>query len=191
MHTAHEFFLDELHDIYNAEKRILGVLQEGEQQIQRFDLKKAFLRHRRQTEGQVKRLEAVFESLGEEPREKNCEGLEGLVKEKESLQEEQPEAAIADLNSLVAAIKVERYEISAYEVLIFLAQQMKHREAVRLLKETLKEEQETAKLLLEICKATDMDWEAGMNEEAGEGEDEAESRRAMASHGRARSRRAA
>ncbi len=182
MNTAHELFVDELHDIYNAEQRILGVLQQGEQEIQRSDLKKAFTRHRRQTEGQVKRLDAIFESLDEEPREKTCEGLEGLVREKESMQEEQPSPEIADLNSLVSALKVERYEISAYEVLIFLAQQMKHREAARLLKETLKEEQETAKLLLELCKSTDIDWEAGR--------EEAETHRSAA-NSRTRSRRAA
>lgn len=170
MNSAHELFVDELHDMYGAEKRLLEVLSESEEQSQRSDLKKAFARHRKQTEGHVKRLDRVFKSIGEQPQEKECEGLEGLVKEKQTFQEENPSPELLDLFSIGAALKVERYEISAYESLINLAQHMKHRDAVALLKENLKEEQETAKLMLTLAKDSDIDWEAGMGVEEEEGE---------------------
>lgn len=170
MNTAHEFFLEELHDIYNAEKRLVDVLREGEQQAERSDLKKGLAKHRKQTEGHVRRLEKVFQSLDEQPQEKECEGLSGLLQEKESADREELSPELRDFNSICANIKVERYEMSAYEGLIFLAQQMKHREAVALLKENLKEEQETSKALQGMMKETDMDWEAGMEEEEEEGE---------------------
>lgn len=168
METAHEFFLDELHDIYNAEKQLVGVLGAAERDTQRGDAKRAFGRHRKQTEGHIKRLDAVFQSLEARPEEKTCEGLQGLIEEKQSTEAESLSPELRDLNALVSALKVERYECSAYETLTFLAQQMGHREAARLLRENLREEQETAKLVLELLKASKIHWTEGMEGEAEE-----------------------
>ncbi|MGH9534014.1 MAG: ferritin-like domain-containing protein [Terriglobales bacterium] len=164
MQTAHEFFLDELHDIYNAEKKLLDILAAAERDTQRGDAKRAFARHRKQTEGHVTRLEAAFRSIGAPPQEKDCEGLDGLVEEKESTEAEGLSPELRDMNTLVSAVKIERYESSAYETLIFLAQQMGHREAARQLRETLREEQEAARLMLELLKASKLHWTEGMEQ---------------------------
>lgn len=169
MDTVHEFFIAELNDIYGAEKRLLEVLREAEDSADRGDLKRAFSRHRKQTEGHVKRLDAVFRSLDESPEEKTCEGLEGLVEEKSATEDEGLSPELKDLNLALAGVKIERYESSAYDGLITMAQKMGHREAVTQLKENLREEQETAKLLLELLKASRLDWKAGMAEGKEEG----------------------
>lgn len=164
MDTAHEFFLNELHDIYSAEKDLIEVLSAAERDTQRGDAKRALARHRKQTEGHIKRLDAAYQSLGARPEAKTCEGLEGLKAEKQSTEAEGLSPELRDLNALISALKIERYESSAYETLIFLAQQMGHREAARLMRETLREEQETAKLMLELLKASKIHWTEGMPE---------------------------
>lgn len=164
MQTANQFFVRELQDMYNAEKQAVRALAEIEQQCKRAEIKRAAARHRRQTEGQIKRLDRVFRSMGSQPEERPCEGISGLLQEKRTVEAEQLSQDLIDLNALMTALKFERYEVSAYEALIFMAQQMNHREAARLLKETLKEEQDTAKLMLEQVKKTKTDWQAGVAE---------------------------
>lgn len=161
METANQFFVRELQDMYNAEKQAVRALNEIEQQCKRAEIKRVAARHRRQTEGQIKRLDHVFRAIGSQPSERTCEGVSGLMQEKKSVESERLNQDLTELNALMTALKFERYEVSAYESLIFMAQQMKQREAARLLKETLKEEQDTAKLMLEQLKKTKMDWQAG------------------------------
>lgn len=161
MDTARQFFVRELQDIYNAEKQVSRALSEIEQQCKRVEIKRAVVRHRKQTDGQIKRLDTVFRVIGTEPTERTCEGLAGLIQEKKSVEGERLSQDLIDLNALVSALKLKRYQVSAYEALIFLAQQLKRREAVRLLKENLKEEQDTAKVMLELLKKHKMDWTAG------------------------------
>ncbi|HZT73909.1 MAG TPA: DUF892 family protein [Terriglobales bacterium] len=166
METVHELFVHELHDIYNAEQRLLDVLATAEQSSHRSDLKRAFGRHRKQTQGHVQRLDKVFQSLGESAQGETCEGLEGLVREQKTTEEQGLSPELGDLNLGMSGIKIEHYEISAYESLIFLAQKMGHREAATLMRETLREEKETAQLLTELLKASKLEWRAGMKEEA-------------------------
>jgi ferritin-like metal-binding protein YciE len=185
MNTVHELFVNELQDIYNAEKKLVEALGEAAEKAERSDLKKAFTKHRKQTEGHVKRLDQAFRSIGEGPEEKDCKGLDGLLEEKESIEEEDPSPEIRDLHSIGAARKVERYEMTAYESLILMAQQMKHKEAARLFKETLKEEQETEKLLSSLAKDSDVEWGAGME---GMEEEESGARRSRSVPSRRRTR---
>lgn len=164
MDTVHEYFLSELHGIYNAEKDLLEVLSAAEHETKRGDAKRAFARHRKQTEGHLKRLDEVFHSLGAEPEKKTSAGVEGLKQEMRNTEAEGLSPELRDLNATISALKIERYESSAYESLIFLAQKMGHRQAATLMRETLREEQETAKLMLELLKASKMDWTEGMAE---------------------------
>lgn len=165
MDTANEFFVRELQDMYSAERMALRMLSEIEQQARRSEIKRFVARHRRQTEGQIKRLDLIFRAIGAQPSERTCEGVVGLLQEKRAVENERLSPELIDFNALTAALKFERYEISAYESLIFLAQQLKKPVAVRLLKATLKEEQDTAKLILEHIKKTRMEWLAGAMEE--------------------------
>ena len=87
----------------------------------------------------------MFESIEEEPEETECKGLKGLIEEHDNFKEEEPSEDLMDIFNVVAATKVERYEISSYESLIRLAQLMGHKKAVKLLNQNLKEEQQTLK----------------------------------------------
>lgn len=145
MQTAHELFLHELSDMLDAERKILEALGEQAEESSRPDLQKVFETHRQQTEGQIERLETCFEELGEEAEETECAGMRGLIEEHSNMKEEDPAEDILDVFNVVAATKVERYEITGYESLIRMADMMGHTKVSRLLKQNLKEEQQTLK----------------------------------------------
>ena len=145
MQTAHELFLHELGDMLDAERKLVEALGKQAEESTRPELKKAFESHREQTENQVQRLQQAFESVEAEPEESECKGIKGLIEEHDSFKEEDPSEDIMDVFNVGAAIKIERYEISAYEGLIQLAQEMGHRKAAQLLNQNLKEEQQTAR----------------------------------------------
>jgi ferritin-like metal-binding protein YciE len=143
METAHEFFIHELRDMLDAEQQLVEALGEQAEESDRPELKKAFQSHRAQTQKQVQRLEQVFESIGEQAQASQCAGMRGLIEEHGNFKEEDPSDDLLDIFNVGAASKAERYEITAYESLIRLAQMMKHRKAVQLLNQNLKEEQQT------------------------------------------------
>ncbi|MBV8205720.1 MAG: DUF892 family protein [Acidobacteria bacterium] len=145
MQTAHEFFLHELSDMLDGERKLVEILGKQAEESARPDLKKGFQMHQRQTEGQVSRLERVFEELDAEPEAAECAGISGLQEEHDNFKQEDPAEDLLDIFNVGAAKKVERYEITAYEGLIQLAQQMRHRKAVQLLQQNLREEQQTLK----------------------------------------------
>jgi ferritin-like metal-binding protein YciE len=145
MQTAHELFLHELSDTLDAERRILETLSEQVGESSNLTLKSAFQAHHKQTEAQIERLNQSFELLDEEPQETECAGIKGLSEEHETMIGEDPSPDILDVFNVAAAIKVERYEISSYESLIRLAEVLKQTKIVRLLKQNLKEEEQTLK----------------------------------------------
>ena len=184
MQTAHEFFVHELKDMFDAEHQLLEALGKQAEESDRPELKKAFESHRAQTEKQVQRLEQAFESIGEEPEEAECAGIRGLIQEHENFKEEDPSKDLLDIFNVGAATKVERYEISSYESLIRLAGLMGHRKAVQLLNQNLKEEQQTLKKMEAFSKKL-------KPENMGMGEEEEEESGGRRQSGRGRSRRAA
>src|SRR5512142_47899 len=118
MQTAHELFLHGLSDILDGERQLVEALRKMADSAARPELKKAFEQHQAQTEGQVARLEQCFQELGEEPKSTECKGIKGLVEEHETFEsEEEPSPDLLDIESVVGAEKVERYEISEYEAL--------------------------------------------------------------------------
>lgn len=147
MQTAHELFLHGLGDIRDGERQLIEALGKHVEQSSNPQLKKGFEQHQQQTRKQVERLEQVFQNLGEEPEETECKGIKGLVEEHEAFTQEDPAPDILDIESIVGAMKVERYEISEYEALIRLGNMMGHKQAVRLLTQNLREEQQTLKKL--------------------------------------------
>jgi ferritin-like metal-binding protein YciE len=152
MQTAHELFLHELSDMLDGEEKLIQALGEHEQEASRPELKKAFASHRAQTQKQAQRLRQIFEDLGEQPKETDCKGIKGLIEEHEALKDEDPSPDLLDIGSVGGAIKVERYEISTYESLLQLARDMKHTDAVKLLSQNLKEEQETLRKMESFSK---------------------------------------
>src|SRR5260221_10682430 len=110
MSTLRETFLDELADIYDAEKQILNALPRMAQAAQHEDLRHAFEEHLEQTEAQVERLEQVFEVIGEEPKGKGCKAIEAILTEGDELIKAQK----GDPAMICAAQKGEHYYIASY-----------------------------------------------------------------------------
>jgi ferritin-like metal-binding protein YciE len=142
MQTLHELFEHELKDIYFAEKKLAVALTKMSKHAKTLELQQAFSSHQKETEGHIKRLEKVFEHLDKKPRAAKCEGILGLIKEHDEMMKEKPSAEVSEIMHIGAGIKTERYEISAYEGLIQLAQGMADmEEIVDLLQANLREEQ--------------------------------------------------
>ncbi len=159
MTTIEELFEHELKDIYGGEQRLAEGLEEMANESADRDIKRAFVQHRKETQGQIKRLERVFKSLGQKPEAETCAGIEGLVKEKKLFARERPTEELVDFFNVGAAQKVERYEITAYENLIDMAEKLGMREAVELLEANLEEEEQTLnklKALASECDVTDI-----------------------------------
>jgi len=152
MQTGREFFIHGLTDIYDAEQQLVTALGELEEDSTNPQLKKAFASHRAQTEKQVERLQEAFELLGEEPEAAECHGIRGIIQEKKSFDEEDPSPDLADVFNVGGAIKTELYEIAEYESLIDLAEELGEKRIVRLLNQTLKEEESTLKKMQQFEK---------------------------------------
>lgn len=150
MESAHELFLHELSDMLDAEKKILEALSQQSEESSNSTLQSAFQNHHKQTEGQIERLEQCFKLLEEEAEETECAGIKGLREEHDSFADEDPSPDILDVFNATAGIKVERYEISSYESLIRLAELMEETKIVRLLKQNLREEEQTLKKLMTL-----------------------------------------
>ena len=151
MTTLQDLFKEELQDIYSAETQITTALPKMAKAATSPELRRAFEEHLRQTEQQIKRLEQIFQTLGEKPGGKTCKGMQGLLKEGEDLLKEDASPAVLDAGLISAAQRVEHYEIAAYGTVRTYAQEMGDKESARLLQETLNEEGETDKKLTRLA----------------------------------------
>jgi ferritin-like metal-binding protein YciE len=166
-----ELFVDEVKDIYWAEKHLVKTLPKMQKAASSEELMNAFEEHLAVTRNQVARLEQIFEMLGEKAVGKKCEGMEGITKEGEKVIEETEEgSSTRDVGLIMAAQKVEHYEIATYGGLAQLASTLGLEEISALLEETLAEEKEADVLLTEIAE-NDINYEAS-EEEEGEGDEE-------------------
>ena len=143
--TLEELFVHELGDIYDAEHQFLEAQQKMRKQASSKTIITMLEKHIVETEQQIKNLEQVFKALSEKPEREKCQGAAGLVAEgNKMLKETADNPELADFAMAGAMVKVEHYEIPAYEGLIIGAEKMKQKEIVKLLKENLKQEQQTA-----------------------------------------------
>jgi Uncharacterized protein conserved in bacteria len=145
-------FHDTLKDIYFAEKKILTTLPKMEKAAQTGELKKAFAKHRTETEGHVARLEKVFAIIDKKPQAKTCDAIVGITDEGAEIMKEYKGSPALDAGLLAAAQAVEHYEISRYGTMKTWAQELGLHDAVRLLDQTLLEEKKTDEALTEIAK---------------------------------------
>jgi ferritin-like metal-binding protein YciE len=160
-----ELFVDSLKDVYYAEKAIVKALPKMQKAATSEQLVSAFEQHLVMTKGQVERLEQVFEAIGEKVGSKKCEAIEGLVKEAESIIEDTDEGtSTRDVGLILAAQKVEHYEIASYGGLRQLAITLGYTEAADLLQETLDEEKQTDLLLTDIAE-NNINYQAAEEEE--------------------------
>ncbi|WP_312902651.1 YciE/YciF ferroxidase family protein [Chryseobacterium taichungense] len=144
-----ELFVDELKDIVYAERALLKALPKMAKNASEPKLVEAIEEHIKVTEGQVSRLERIFEILGESSRGVKCEAMEGLIKEGESILEETEAGPVRDAGIISACQKVEHYEIASYGTLVAFARTLGEDEIASLLAETLAEEKDADKQLTE------------------------------------------
>jgi len=159
--TLHDAFLDELRDIYHAEKQITKALPKMVQAASDKSLAKAFANHLRETEGQVARIEQTFDLLGETVRAKPCEGMKGILEEGKAVLDENFDECTMDASLIAAAQRVEHYEMAAYGSLVAWARSMQHDEAADLLQQNLDEEKAADETLSALA-------EGGINQSAAE-----------------------
>jgi ferritin-like metal-binding protein YciE len=154
------FFLDALKDIYWAEKHLTKALPKMKKAATTEELQNAIANHLTQTEEHVLRLEQVFDKLDEKAVAKKCEAMEGLIKEADSIIEETEKGTMTrDTAIIMAAQKVEHYEIATYGGLVTLANTMGLEDVAHLLEQTLGEEKDADKMLTDIAE-NDINWNA-------------------------------
>jgi len=150
--TLQDLFHDTLKDIYYAEKKILSALPKMAKAAQSEELRAAFEQHLEETEGQVERLDAIFEEIEARPQGKTCDAIVGIIDEGKEIMSEYKGAPALDAGLLAAAQAVEHYEISRYGTLITWADELGLTNASKLLKETLAEEKKTDETLTKLAK---------------------------------------
>lgn len=148
-----DLFLDTLKDIYFAEKQILKALPKMAKAATSDKLRAAFEKHHDETEGQVERLEQIFELLDKPARGKTCDAIMGILDEGKEIMDEYKGTSSLDAGLLAAAQAVEHYEISRYGTLKAWATELGMKDAVRLLDETLNQEKKTDKSLSVLAKS--------------------------------------
>jgi len=158
--TMEDLFLDELRDLYDAEKQLTKALPKMAKAASSDELRTALENHLEETENQVERLEQIFTMLEEKGTGKKCAAMAGLIKEGDEVTSSTDDSAVRDAGLIAAAQKVEHYEISGYGSARTHAQMLGHVEAVSLLEETLNEEKQADRKLNDIA-------ESSVNEEAG------------------------
>jgi ferritin-like metal-binding protein YciE len=156
MQTIEELFEHELNDMHAAETSLLDALEQMAGESSDREIKRAFTQHRKETQGQIKRLEKIFKSLGQKPEATTCPGVEGLIKEKKMFMRERPSPELLEFYNIGAAQKTERYEITAYENLIDMADKLGYSDAVELLEQNLQEEEATLNKLKAIASEFDV-----------------------------------
>lgn len=143
LETLRDLYIDELKDVYHAEKQILKALPRMAKAASHDELRTAFEEHLAQTEEQVRRLETIFDDLGKPARGKKCLGMEGLIAEGKEMMGEDAEPEVLDAALISAAQRVEHYEIAAYGTLRTYARQLGYEKQAKLLQQTLDEEAAT------------------------------------------------
>jgi len=149
--TLKTLYIDELRDLYNAEGQLLKALPKMAKAASSEELKDAFEKHLEQTKSHVERLEEVFEDIGEKPKGKTCRAMKGLIEEGSEILEEDGEESVIDAGIIVAAQKVEHYEIASYGSVRTFAQLLGKDRSADLLQTTLDEESEANELLTKLA----------------------------------------
>src|SRR5215216_1041938 len=154
METLKDLYVEELKDLYSAEKQIIKGLTKMSKAASHPELKQAFTRHAQMTEKHVERIERICADLEVSPRGKKCVGMEGLIEEANELIKEKPDADVLDAGLIAAAQHVEHYEMAGYGCVRTYARQLGFEEQADLLQTTLDEEGNTDKLLTQIAETS-------------------------------------
>jgi ferritin-like metal-binding protein YciE len=179
--NLNDLFLDGLKDVFHAEKQVLRALPKMARAVNSDELRQSLENHREETQGQIERLERVFEILEKRASGKPCQAMQGLIEEGQEHLEEYKDSPALDAAMISANQAVEHYEIARYGTLRTWAQQLGMTEAAQLLEETLEEEKKTDALLTEMAESL-----ANQEAESGGGEEEEEEEQAPKRAGKKR-----
>ena len=172
-HTLSDLYIDELKDLYSAEKQLVKALPKMAKAANDEQLAEAFRTHARETAEHARRLEQICQELGVSPRGKKCVGMEGLIEEGSELIKENPDPDVLDAGLINKAQHVEHYEMAGYGTVRAWAQQLGYDQHVELLQQTLDEEAEADKTLTQLA-------ESSINIEAARMDAEADDEREVA-----------
>ncbi|MBP7967618.1 ferritin-like domain-containing protein [Candidatus Woesebacteria bacterium] len=159
LHSLSDLFQHELQDLYDAEYRIARSLEKSAKKLTNEKLKKATQDHLEETETQIERLEKIFESTGIAAKRKVCKGIQGILEEADEILAADTTPEALDAAMIAGMQRVEHYEIAAYGCAIVYAKMLGEKDAEKLLKKTLDEEEKTDKKLSKLA-------EQGVNEKA-------------------------
>ncbi len=149
-----EFFIDQLKDIYWAEKNLAKALPKLQKASTSEELAAAFEKHTMETQEQIKMVEQVFEMMGEKPKAKKCEAMAGIIEEAESvIQDTEKDTYTRDAGLIMAAQKAEHYEIASYGTMRIFAGHMGEKKVKQMLEKILKNEKETDVNLTKIAES--------------------------------------
>jgi ferritin-like metal-binding protein YciE len=151
--NLNDLFVHTLQDIYYAEKKIVKALPKMVKKTDSPELAKAFESHLTETEGQIQRLDQVFEMCGEKPKATKCPAIDGILEEAEELMSEIKDPDTRDAAMIAAAQAVEHYEISRYGTLVSWSEQLDMKDAARTLSQTLDEEKQTDAKLTKLAES--------------------------------------
>ena len=149
--SLHALYLNELRDLYHAEKQIVKALPKMIENTNSTDLRTALSSHLEETRGHVTRLERVFRLHGEEPKTETCQGMKGIIDEGDDIVGHDENLNVRDAGIIAGAQKVEHYEIASYGSVRTWAEQMGHQESATLLQQTLDEEKRADEKLTKIA----------------------------------------
>ncbi len=151
--TLKTLYVNELRDLYNAEQQLVKALPKMAKAASSEELQEAFEKHLEQTKTHVERLEEVFEEIGEKPKGKTCKAMKGLIEEGSEMLHEDGEESVIDAGIIVAAQKVEHYEIAGYGSVRAFAELLGKDKSAQLLQTTLDEESETNETLNQLAES--------------------------------------
>jgi len=160
LNSLKDLFIDELRDLYDAEDQITEALPKLIAKAKNPELKSALEEHLEVTRGQVKRLEQIFNRLGEKPTGESCKGMKGLIKEGDDMSSRDGDGSVIDAAIISSAQRVEHYEIAGYGTVRTYAELLGEQEFANLLQQTLDEEKEADQKLNEIARTINVQAKA-------------------------------
>ncbi|HLX73158.1 MAG TPA: ferritin-like domain-containing protein [Terriglobales bacterium] len=161
LESLRDLFINELQDLYSAEKMIIKALPKMMEKTSSPDLRQALDQHLRETEGQVRRLDQIFDQFPKVDREdQKCKGMEGLIKEGEDMIKKDGEPEVRDAGIISAAQRVEHYEMAGYGTVRTYARLLNHNDWAQLLQQTLDEEKEADRILNGLAERINLEAKA-------------------------------
>lgn len=164
LNTFHNMFVDQLRDIYSAERQIVDALPKMAEAASSTELQNAFEQHLEQSKGHIERLQRIFEQLDERPGGITCKAMEALIEEGSEIVEKRGEPHVKDAALIAAAQRVEHYEITSYGTTRTFAKHLNMNDVADMLQKTLDEESKTNEKLTKLAEGSS--FREGINQEA-------------------------